>query len=254
VTRVGVIAGTGFSAALPKSEILFVETPFGDVEVGHLREGGLDAFHVLRHGTARAPAHRVNHKANVDALARCRVDAVLAINTVGALVAGVPVPSLLVPDDYLDLRSQPLSFFDDAAVHVDVGEAYCPDLRARLVAAATREGAAARDGGVYGATDGPRLETRAEVRALATLGAHVVGMTGGPEATLARERCLCYASLCLVTNRAAGVAGAKPHAQEIALAAASLSEVATRVVRRAAAEVALPRSCACGRALDNARL
>jgi 5'-methylthioadenosine phosphorylase len=212
VSRVGVIAGTGFVP--PAGERVLVETPFGDVEVFH--EHG--RFVLPRHGTAAAPAHRVNHKANVEALARCRVDAIVAINSVGALVEGVKPGALLVPDDYLDFRGASLSFHDDAAVHVDVSE------------------------------------TRAEVRALASLGGHVVGMTGCPEAALAREKGLCYASLCMVTNFAPGVGGARVSAQGIRAEAAKLSDLAGRVALRAAQGVQTPRPCACGRALDDARL
>ncbi len=252
MTRVGIIGGTGI--APPRGEPLLVETPFGDAPVWHVRDAGVDLFLVARHGTAARPAHRVDHKANVEALARCRVDAVLALNSVGALIEDLTPGTLLVPDDYLDFRSSPLSFFDDSSVHVDVSEAYCPDARRLLVEAARAEGATVRDGGVYAATDGPRLETRAEVRALRSLGAHVVGMTGCPEAALARERALCYASLCLVTNPAAGVAGARPRAEDIRAEAAKMGGLALRVARRAALGVRAPRPCACGRALEGARL
>jgi 5'-methylthioadenosine phosphorylase len=253
VTRIGLVGGTGV-AGPPGAEVLLVETPFGEVEVQHARDGSLDLFFLPRHGTPARPAHRVNHKANVEALARCRVDAVVAINSVGALVEDIAPGTLVVPDDYLDFRSAPLSFHDDSAVHVDVGEAYCPDAHRLLVEAARAEGARVRDGGVYAATDGPRLETRAEVRALRALGGHVVGMTGCPEAALARERCLCYASLCVVTNHAAGVSGAAANARTIRAEATRLADLAGRVARRAAAGVRTPRPCACARALEGARL
>lgn len=251
--RVGVVGGTGFAALLPGAEPVLVETPFGDVPVAHARRDGVDLFALNRHGSPAAPAHRVNHKANVDALARCKVDAILALNSVGALHTGLASGSLLVPDDYLDLRPR-ASFFDDAPVHVDVSEAYCPDLRALLLDAARSEGSTPHERGTYVATDGPRLETRAEVRMMRQLGGDVVGMTGCPEAALARERALCYASLCLVTNPAAGVGGARPAASQIRAEAAKLSDLAARVALRAATSVRTPRACACPRALDEARL
>lgn len=245
--RLGIVGGTG--VALGDHERILVETPFGDVEVLHAREGATDLFLLNRHGSARLPAHRVNHKANVEALARCRVDGIFAINSVGALHEGIPAGALLVPDDYLDLRARQ-SFHDDAAIHVDVAEAYCPDLRAALLAAAPN----AVPCGVYVATEGPRLETRAEVRAMRAMGGDVVGMTGCPEAYLARERGLCYASLCLVTNPAAGVAREAVSAEAIRERAAQLAPDALARVRDAATRVRVPRPCACGRALEHARL
>jgi 5'-methylthioadenosine phosphorylase len=237
VARVAILGGTG--AAFGDLERILVETPFGDVEV--LRDR--DIILLPRHGTQRLPAHRVNHKANVEALARCKVDAVLALNSVGALHDAIPTGALLVPHDQLDMRSRQ-SFFDDMPVHVAFDEPYCADLRALLTAAAP----SAIPRGVYAATEGPRLETPAEVRALRTLGGDVVGMTGAPEAALARERGLCYASLCLVTNPAAGVGGARVSATQIRDAAAKLHHEALRAAREAAGRVRAPRTCACARA------
>lgn len=178
--RVGVIGGTGFS--LPDVGIVRVDTAWGEVEVAHAN----DIFLVKRHGPHHLPPHRIVHRANVDALARCGVDAILAINAVGALDPALAAPSLVVPDDLLDLRRSTETFHDERAVHVDLTEPYCPALRALLV-----RHASATDGGVYVATEGPRLETTAEVRMMRAMGGSVVGMTGAPEAALARERAIC---------------------------------------------------------------
>lgn len=258
MTRVGIIGGTGFSALTDKTEPLSIETPWGDVVVGHQRGGepgeDLDVFYLRRHGPQHVPPHRIVHRANIEALARCRVDAIFALNAVGALAEFLEPGSLLVPDDYMDLRRHHETFHDADAVHVDVSEAYCPSLRALLVDTARAEGAPARDGGVYVATDGPRLETRAEVRALRSLGGSVVGMTGCPEAALARERGLCYASLCLVTNPAAGVAAGPLSAAQLKAGAEALGPLALRVALRAARAVAHDRGCRCRSALDGSRI
>jgi 5'-methylthioadenosine phosphorylase len=253
VTRVGLIVGTGFDDLPLRAERLDVETPYGDVQVAFHREDGLEAVILPRHGPARAPAHVVDHKANVDALARCKAERVIGLCSVGALAPTIPAGALVVPDDYLDLRPR-LSYHDDSPVHVDVSEAYCPTLRALLVQAARREGAQVVDGGVYACTEGPRLETRAEVRMLRQAGGAVVGMTGGPEAALARERALCYATLCLVTNPAAGVLGEKPSAEAIRAGAKAMAPLALRAALAAARAVPAERACGCARALDDARL
>lgn len=244
MARVGILGGTGFTP--PEAEAIDVDTPWGSVEVHHL--DGL--FYVKRHGRAHVPPHRIVHRANVDALARCKVDAILALNVVGSLDAAISSPSLLVPDDLIDLRKTTETFHDgEHAVHVDVTEPYCPALRALLA-----RHAQARDGGTYVATEGPRLETPAEVRRMRAMGGAVVGMTGCPEAALARERAICYASLCLVVNPAAGVARGALLATEIRDAARDLMPRAVDAVTRAAREVRDERGCGCRGALDGAAL
>lgn len=252
--RVGIVGGTGFPSLGALADAVTVETPYGDVELLHERLEGTDLFWLRRHGREGIPAHRIDHRANVEALARARVDGVLALNSVGALAPGLPAPSLLVPDDLLDLRKTTATFHDAQAVHVDMSEPYCPGLRRALLGAARAQGLAARDGGTYACVEGPRLETPAEVRMLRALGGTVVGMTGCPEAALARERGLCYASLCLVTNAATGVAAGGVHAQDVKAAAEALAPDALRVILAAARDAPHDRACACRSALERARL
>lgn len=254
MARMGIIGGTGFTALLERAEPLTIETPWGNVLVGILKQGSHEVVLLRRHGEQHVAPHRIVHRANVEAMARCGVDAIFALNAVGALHDGLAPGSLLVPDDYVDLRRRHETFHDEGAVHVDVGEAYCPTLRGLLLRHAAAQGMPAHDGGVYVATEGPRLETRAEVAMLRQLGGSVVGMTGCPEAALARERALCYASLCLVTNPAAGVSPGKLTAQALKAGAEALGPAALRVALRAAREVTPHRGCACRRALEGARI
>ena len=246
--RIGIIAGTGLPDAIDSGQRVDVDTPWGAVEVAHRRERDIDLFFVQRHGRARLAPHRIVHRANVEALARCGVDAVFAMNAVGALDPALPAPSLFVPDDLIDLRKT-TETFHDRAVHVDMTHPYCPTLRTLLA-----DHAATRESGVYVAVEGPRLETPAEIRMLRALGARVVGMTGCPEAALARERAMCYASLCLVTYAATGVTTAPLSAADIQRGAAALAPRALAAVLAAAREVRGDRACACRRALDGAAL
>lgn len=246
--RVAIVGGTGIRGLGVPTQPLLIETPRGDVEVHHARLAQHDVFFLDRHGTAARPAHAIDHRANVDALARCRVDRVLALNSVGALRQDLAPGTLLVPHDLLDLRAGKASFFDDAPIHVDFTTPYCPEARRALLASG-----ADADGGVYVATEGPRLETPAEVRMLRQLGGDVVGMTGCPEAALARERGLCYASLCLVTNPAAGLAGSVD-AVAIREAARALAPRALAVTLAAVHALPPRRGCACGQALERASL
>lgn len=245
--RIGIIGGTGF-AANGHGDIITVETPWRGVEVTHYREAGNDLFYLKRHGVAHVPPHRIDHRANIETLARCKVDAIFALNAVGALDPALAVPSLLVPDDLIDLRKTTQTFFDDRPVHVDVSEPYCATLRALLAPHANAPA------GTYVAVEGPRLETSAEVRMMRALGGSVVGMTGCPEAALARERAICYASLCLVVNAAAGVHAEPLIAQDIRRGAEALAPAAMAAVLAAARALPEKRACRCRGALDGAAI
>lgn len=246
--RIGVIGGTGLYEL--GGEAAEVNTPHGDVPVSVRREKGRSVFFVARHGKGHGvPAHRVNHKANVAALAACGVSRVFAVNTVGSMRAEWKPGSLVVPRDFVDV-STPATFHDDQAVHVDMTTPYCPQLRQALLKAATRDGGAHE--GVYVCTPGPRLETPAEIRWLSTLG-DVVGMTGAPEAVLAREKGLCYASLCLVSNLAAGFQKRLPATEVTRNYKRSEGKVHS-VLERALDLVPARKTCGCERAPEDARL
>lgn len=208
-----VIGGTGFYqlAELEYVERKVVETPFGhpsaDIVVGRLGDKQL-AF-LARHGENHTLApHRVNYRANLWALDHLGARRVLAINAVGGIRADMGPRSLVMPDQLIDYTSGRISSFCDiegAEVrHVDFSEPYAPSWRQAWLNAASRADIAIVDGGCYGVTQGPRLETCAEITRLRRDGCDLVGMTGMPEAVLARELDMDYACLALVANWAAG--------------------------------------------------
>jgi 5'-deoxy-5'-methylthioadenosine phosphorylase len=206
----GVIAGTGFSAlgVLVDAEGAEVPTAFGAVEATLGSLHGRRTVFIPRHRSDHSvPPHRVNYRANIQALVDLGVTEVLAVNVVGGI--GVDTGRLVVVDDFIDFtRSRAATFFDgsppDGVVHVDMAEPYDQRLRGVWMAAAQARGVDVVPAGVYGAFEGPRFETPAEIRMAASLGVTVVGMTGVPEVVLAAERRLPYSSLCLVVNPAAG--------------------------------------------------
>lgn len=160
------------------------------------------------------PPHRVNYRANIAALKKIGVTGVFASTAVGSLRPEWKPGTLVCLDNFLDLTTnRPRTFFDARAVHIDATHPYCPDLRSLLLNAAKREHIGLQDGGVYAGMDGPRFETAAEIRALRTLGADLVGMTGTTEAILAREAEISYAGVSIVTNLAAGISD-QPLTQE----------------------------------------
>lgn len=208
-----VIGGSGFYqlSALTDTERHTVDTPFGkpsaDMIVGRL--GDQRTAFLARHGEKHQWApHRVNYRANIWALHQLGVRRVIGINAVGGIREDMGPRALVAPDqiiDYTHGRSSSFCDVDGAQVrHIDFSEPYSASLRRALLDAASRADVAVIEGGCYGATQGPRLETRAEIARLRRDGCDLVGMTGMPEAVLARELDMDYACLALVANWAAG--------------------------------------------------
>ncbi|GAB2492254.1 S-methyl-5'-thioinosine phosphorylase [Pseudoxanthomonas sangjuensis] len=209
-----VIGGTGIYklAQLDDVESLQVETrfgaPSGPIRVGRLH-GRRIAF-LARHGEGHSlPPHKVNYRANLAALQQAGATRILALNTVGGITDGFGPRVLACPDQVIDYTWGRESTIWDGegggeALHVDFGDPYTPLLRRRILDAARVTGVAVVDGGCYGATQGPRLETKAEIARMRRDGCDLVGMTGMPEAALAREFGLEYACLAIVANWAAG--------------------------------------------------
>jgi len=188
-----------------------VETPFG-APSGEVMTGdfaGKRVAFLARHGERHSlPPHRVNYRANLWALHSLGARRVVGVNAVGGIRADMGPRVIVVPDQLIDYTHGRFTSFCDAdgaeVKHIDFSEPYTQALRAQLLAAARKAGIAAIDGGCYGATQGPRLETRAEIARMKRDGCDLVGMTGMPEAALARELELDYACLALVANYAAG--------------------------------------------------
>lgn len=188
-----------------------VDTPYGhpsdSIVVGTL--GKCRVAFLARHGESHAiPPHRVNYRANVWALHHLGARRVVGVNAVGGIRDDMGPRVLAVPDQLIDYTSERLTSFCDVAGaevrHIDFSEPYSNTLRRDLLAAARDAGIAVVDGGCYGATQGPRLETRAEIARMRRDGCDLVGMTGMPEAALARELDVDYACIALVANWAAG--------------------------------------------------
>lgn len=217
-----VIGGTGVYklAQLDDVETLQVDTRYGSPS-GPIRIGTLLGHRVAflaRHGEGHSlPPHKINYRANLAALQQVGATRVLALNTVGGIGERFGPRVLACPDQLIDYTWGRVSTLSEEpgseVLHVDFGHPYSPMLRSKVLAAARVTGAAVVDGGCYGATQGPRLETIAEIARLRRDGCDLVGMTGMPEAGLARELSLEYVCLAIVANWAAGCGDA----QEITL-------------------------------------
>ncbi len=208
---VAIIAGTAIyeiPGTTFQEEI--VDSPFGKALV-YRAQGELEnliflARHGINHDT---PPHKVNYRANIKALEILGVKRVLAANAVGSINRQIPPLGLALVTDFLDFTSNRESTFFDGGEsglkHVDMSITYCPALNERLLELAPSFGLELGPESVYVSTNGPRLESPAEIRMYAQLGGDVVGMTGVPEATLARELGLCYAAVAFSVNWAAGI-------------------------------------------------
>jgi 5'-methylthioinosine phosphorylase len=211
------------------------------------RIGTLPVLWLARHGEPHSIApHRIDYRANLAALQTCGATQLLALNTVGGIADEAAAGSLWLPDQLIDYTSGRAASYHDgerlALAHLEFAEPYDGPLRALVRAAAAACGVALRDGGTYGCTQGPRLETVAEIRRLRRDGCDLVGMTGMPEAALARELGLPYASVCMVVNRAAGLSAEPIRMEDIRREAAACALRITRIVQALAAALALEPS------------
>lgn len=212
---VAIIGGTGLTA-LDTLKITHREpqsTPYGEPSspmiYGEL--GGRSVVFLARHGQHHTlPPHKINYRANLWALHRIGVRQVIAVAAVGGIREDMTPGVLAFPDQLVDYTwGRHCTFFEDNlshVTHIDFTEPYCGELRARLIQAARALDIEARESCTYAATQGPRLETAAEIRKLERDGCDLVGMTGMPEAALARELEMRYAACAVVANRAAGKA------------------------------------------------
>lgn len=208
-----VIGGTGLYqlAELRDIETHQPVTRYGALS-GPVRIGTFDAHRVAflaRHGEGHSvPPHQINYRANLAALQALGAQRVIALNTVGGITERYGPRVLACPDQLIDYTWGRISTLCEEpgteVLHVDFGEPYSASLRSDVIKAAASAGVVMVDGGCYGATQGPRLETRAEIARMRRDGCDLVGMTGMPEAGIARELKLDYACVAIVANWAAG--------------------------------------------------
>jgi 5'-methylthioinosine phosphorylase len=244
-----IIGGTGLTELqnLDITHREMVSTPYGTPS-GPLTFGTVGESEVVfmaRHGYRHTiPPHKVNYRANLWALKDVGVSRVIAVAAVGGITTEMSPERIVIPDQVIDYTyGRRQTFFDEDlsfVTHIDFTNPYDDTLRKALLESAAQLGFDPHDGGVYGATQGPRLETRAEVDRLERDGCDIIGMTGMPEAALARELELSYAACALVINWAAGRGGQ----QEISLIEMEKCLASGMEKIRRLLEVVLPRICA----------
>jgi 5'-methylthioinosine phosphorylase len=224
MTKLAIIGGTGLDE-IPDLEITHREvchTPFGEPSAA-LTHGTINGHEVVflpRHGSSHLiPPHLVNYRANLWALRHVGIRTILGVAAVGGITAEMGPGLIVIPDQIIDYTfGREHTIFDSDlshVTHIDFTKPYCEELRQALIEAGRLSGVNPVAAGTYGATQGPRLETAAEIVRMERDGCDIVGMTGMPEAALAREYNLCYASCAVISNWAAGKAEGSINMREI---------------------------------------
>ncbi len=243
-------------ALLSDVEKIRVGTLYGlspPISVGEISER-LVAF-LPRHGVHHSiPPHKVNYRANIYALHEIGVERIIATNAVGAINLDFRPGDLVVPHDLIDFtKLRKLTFYDEAPVtHIDLSQPYCPEIRVLLIETIKKHFARTWGRSVLVCTEGPRYETPAEIEMLRRLGCDIVGMTSFPEAVLARELEICYATVCFVSNMAAGIQQ-RLTAREVTKMAKQKMPLIRQILTEIIEHLPIERHCPCVHALEDAR-
>ncbi len=254
---IAVIGGSGISSIFGEGAVRShrVSTPWGApsglVEEGEVR--GVRVLFLARHGPGHSiPPHRINYRANVDALRSLGAEAIVTVSSVGSLKEELAPGTFVLPSQFVDFTKQrPTTFFDGGRVyHVSLADPFCPDLSAAAGSVGRDVGTPFAEGKTYVCVEGPRFSTRAESAFFRSF-ADVIGMTLVPEVTLARERAICYGCLAMVTDY--DVWADRPvEAKEIVDVMHRNADRMGRVLTELMPRLAHPPTCRCGHALDDA--
>ena len=250
--ELAVIGGTGVYRAdmLERAKEMEIETAYGRVNLLVGEYKGRRAAFLARHGTGHSvPPHLVNYRANIQALKNLGVKRVIATAAVGSLNEEMGPRDFVVVDQFLDFTKTRVSTFyeggDQGVLHVDMTAPYCAELREFLYRKARELGLKVHQSGCYVTMEGPRFETPAEIKMFKMLGGDLVGMTSVPEVVLAREAGLCYATVAMVTNFAAGIAQKPLSHGEVVEVMKSLSDNISRLIMLALETVPAEGKCNC---------
>ncbi len=262
MSKTGVIGGSGLYEieGFVLKNRRNISTPYGKPSDRYLggRIGGTEVFFLPRHGAHHdIPPHMINYRANMWGFRKLGVDRVLSISAVGGIRSGLKPGDIVVLEQVLDMtKNRKSTYYDgkDGVVHIDFTEPYCPELGRIILKAGRRSRVALKKGATYVAVEGPRLETASEIKSFGILGGDVVGMTGMPEAALARELEICYAGVSVVANYAAGMSGTKLTVAEVMDAMKGSTEKIKRLLKAVFSLMPAERNCPCKDALKDARI
>ncbi len=258
---IGVIGGSGLyeieEVVIKKTKKL--STPFGDPSDSYVVSefSGIEVVFLPRHGSLhRIPPHKINYRANIWGFKELGVERVISLSAVGGISPEMKPGTIVVPDQIIDMTNGRDSTFynGDGVVHIDFTEPYCRELKESILEAGRKSGIKLRKSGTYVCVNGPRFETKAEIEFFSGIGADIVGMTAMPEASLAREAELCFASVIVVTNYAAGIKEKKLTTTEVIEVMKGTTGRLKRLMKESFNIIPNKRRCFCKEALKEARM
>lgn len=259
---IGIIGGSGLYEieGVAIREHRRIPTPFGEPSDAYLIGdfSGNEVVFLPRHGSHHTiPPHKINYRANIWGFKELGVERIISVGAAGGIDAVMAPGTMVVPDQIIDLtQGRQVTFYDGekGVVHIDFTEPYCPEVRRAIIEAGNKAGLSLGKSGAYICTNGPRLETRAEIAFYSRIGADVVGMTGMPEASLAREAEICYAGVAVVTNYAAGITGKRLTSAEVIETMNRTSMYLKELLKESFGLIPKERNCLCKTALKDARI
>lgn len=258
--RIGVIGGSGLyeMEGLRAKEEVTVDTPFGLPSDRYLigEIGDVELVFLPRHGRGhRILPSDLNYRANIYGMKQLGVEWIISVSAVGSMREEIEPGHIVIIDQFFDrTRERPSTFFGDGvAGHITFADPICPTLRPVLAEAASAAGATVHDGGTYVCIEGPQFSTRAESRVFRSWGVDVIGMTNLPEARLAREAEICYATIALCTDYDCWHEGEEDVTIEVVLETVRKNvSTAHNIIKEAVSRFPLERTCPCSEALKHA--
>ncbi|MCR6544208.1 S-methyl-5'-thioadenosine phosphorylase [Dehalobacterium formicoaceticum] len=251
--KIAIIGGTGVYNPDILSDVqeMIVENVYGKAKMAKGTYQGKEIIFLARHGATHSlPPHLINYRANIRALKEMGVERVLATAAVGSLNETMAPGSFVLVDQFLDFTKNRISTFFDGGeqgvTHTDMTNPYCPQLIKVLAQEGQNLPITVHQGGTYVTAEGPRFETPAEIRMFKMLGGDVVGMTSVPEVVLAREAGLCYATIGMVTNFAAGISPTELSHQEVLDVMSENSANLSKLLMKTVENMPEERTCKCG--------
>ncbi len=257
---IAIIGGSGIYEVFDEVKEITVDTPYGTVDtINKFETDNKTAYFLPRHGPEHTvPPHLINYRANIYALFKLGVKKIFATNAVGSMIQEQQPGDFVIPNQFIDFtKNRVLTFYDgntrigfpdgeikSGVVHLDYTNPYCSDIRAIFNRKLKEFNQDVHKSGVYVCTEGPRFETPAEIKFFQIIGGTIVGMTTVPEVILARELKMCYATVCLITNYAAGMQQKITHEEVIRLfdkKAAIINDIIKEIVTKEN----LPSKCDC---------
>ncbi len=258
---IGLIGGSGLYEipGFRFIETVKVETPFGapsdEYTIGEV--SGIRTVFLPRHSRRHdTPPHLVNYRANIWGFKQLGVERIITVNAVGGISPYLKPGQIVLPDQIIDFtQSRKNTFYEGPeVVHVDFTEPFCPEMREVMIRTVTEIKLSISSAGTYVCTEGPRLETKAEIKMFRALGGDIVGMTGMPEAVLAREAELCFMMIAVVTNYAAGISGKPLTTKEVIQTMNDTTDTIKNILSRYIPLLPHSRGCTCKDALKEARI